>query len=471
MLKLRTFFVLSTFLSFFSSCEVDPFTIGNEWVNPNFRMIVIDTVSVKLSTVMVDSISTRNQNVILAGRYNDFNPILSSHSLTGITTAKSFFELTLPSSVDVPDEAVFDSITLEMRFNQSYFGDTTVQQHLKVYQLAEEIELGDNRVSYYNTTDFAVNPVPLAEAKFDNLPYTNSGSSTTVGTGVFPPDPVRIHLPSSLGKDLLRMFNENNDTIKDGTKFTEYFKGIVLAPGDDSKSITGFRTDTSFKVRLYYHIQEREKIDKHIDFSINTMQQFNQILSDRSNTSLSVLKGDVEEVVSSETDNFAFLQSGAPIYVKIEFPYLNGLKEIALHGAIEQAILYVKPVKFSYGYLNPTTPLPAILNLYESNLNGGEGALIVDPTTNQTQTGNLRVDNKYFMDTYYSYDITRFLSSQLGVFEGAKKHLQLVMPAAAMQGSVQRLIVGDQDLIIDFNGQQIQYNQIELKIYYTIYND
>lgn len=435
------------------SCRNDEFAIGDRWVNPNFRTFMLDTLSVELTTVRDDSIVTQNKNTILVGVYKD--------EYVGKTTAGSFIELSLPSNTDIDDDAIFDSICIETWYNKSYFGDTTKLQHLEVFQLAEEIELKGDSKNFYNTTTFKLDTILGEQKDIVVKPTFNSQYRTTGmnGESDMYSTPLRIMLKKSLGEEFLKKMKENAEEFKDNEHFVDYFKGIYIGQNNsDSRSIVGLRTDSSFRLRIYYHIDNESRVDQHIDFTINQSKQFNNIIADRSGTKLAKENFDeMNELSSFRTDNMAFMQSGDNLFIKMEFPTLNTILSLGRLVAIERAILRIRPVDAS---LSDNTPLPPALYLYASRSIDEEREIILNPSTNQPQTGNLVVDDPY-LETGYTYDITNFAASQLGA--SREGFLLLSFPELEKQNTVQRAVFGNADF------SELR-NRINLEIYYTIYN-
>ena len=451
-------------LSTFSSCGENYFTIGDSWVSRDFKVVMIDTVTIELSTVKIDSLRTQVQNTILAGRYLDVNPHISNDTITGLTTASSYLTLSIPQSFEPDHTARFDSLVIEMRFNGAYFGDTISQQNIQIYRTTRRIEFEEGHAGY-NTTVFPTESTPLGEAFFKNLPTTNTSyTSITAGNNLIPP--VRIRLPDALGLELLQKFVEKDEAVSDNDKFSKYFNALMLTPGRNSKAINGFKTDSTFRMRLYYHVQEEFKTEKYADFLLNTSLLFNNINSDRSGTPLH-FPPNTNELHSSATGRRAYIQSGDGMYAKLSFPSINNLLALGKYGSIERALLIIRPVATTYGYF---TPLPRNLYLYPEY---SSGTALTD-SYNQSMNGNLTVDYQFGENTYYSYDITSFLRSQLGAYDNYKYYLSLRLSDTDFQSTMQRVVIGDRHHLVDIDndtGAQTFYNRVELQIFYTIYND
>src|SRR5690242_17323799 len=79
------------FLSLVSvSCYRNDVQFGTISENNYTRLVYIDTVEPRLSTIVLDSFATNSPNGFLLGKYKD--PYL------GIVSAKPFFQMTIPDS-------------------------------------------------------------------------------------------------------------------------------------------------------------------------------------------------------------------------------------------------------------------------------------------------------------------------------------------------------------------------------------
>ncbi|MDR2287131.1 MAG: DUF4270 domain-containing protein [Prevotellaceae bacterium] len=470
MKKNLTIILLLLVCAFIFACSSESyFQIGTSWVDNNLKMVYIDSCKAKLSTVRIDSTPTYNQGTILVGKYNDVNTIKPDEKLTGLIKAHSYLEISAPSlSTDLENDAVFDSLVMEMRFSGFYMGDTlNHNMRLFVHQLQERIKL-DAVVGtevYYNTTSFQYDPVPLAEASFPIRPG-NTAWGMSIDGGI-PIDPVRVRLPDALGQEMFDKILNKEDEFDKSDNFLDYFKGLALVAGDEVETIVAFNADTTFKINLYYHVEEIFKTDKVITFSINTANQFNNITSDRTGTNLlaEAFKDNENEIDSYMTGNQSFIAAGDGLYTKIEFPNLHDILLTSTYGIIERATLEVRPV---YGTYQEYTTLPSSLVIYASSLSG-EAQSLTD-SQGQTQTGNLVIDPQFWDNTFYSFDVTAFVQDQISAPESQKMALTLKFSDNEMKNSTQRLVIGNSDHLIEI-GNIVYYNRIKLHLYYNMYNE
>jgi hypothetical protein len=443
------------------------FSIGTDWVDTNLKLVYIDSCRAKLSTVRIDSTPTYSQGTILAGKYEDVNTI-TGEKLTGTIKSTSYIEISNPAvSTNLENNAVFDSLVIEMKFNGFYMGDTlNNDMHLFIHQLNERMKL-DVVVGtevFYNTTSFRYNPEPLAEATFPIRP-SDSIANKTIAGGIAV-KPVRIKLPDWLGQEMFDKIATKADEFDSNEKFLDYFKGLVFIAGDDVEAIAGFKADTSFKINMHYHVQEEFKTEKVINFSINTQKQFNNIITDRNGTNLLPNSFVDNEIESHKTGNQSFISAGDGLYAKIEFPSLQDILLLSTYGIVERATLEIRPV---YGTYQEYTSIPPSLSISATNISGEAESSLTD-SQGQGQSGNLIVDPQFWDKTHYTFDVTAFVQNQMQAPADQKMFLTLKFPSNAMQKSTQRLVIGDNDHSINA-GNITYYNRIKLNLYYNMYNE
>ena len=96
----RTFFALGCLMLCLGlfSCYDENGTYGSDLVDSAFRNVRIDTSTVVVTSVLIDSLETSGKNVALVGRYK--------HSLWGVVSSHSFIAYERPSYGTDPDETV-----------------------------------------------------------------------------------------------------------------------------------------------------------------------------------------------------------------------------------------------------------------------------------------------------------------------------------------------------------------------------
>ncbi|MDD5149237.1 MAG: DUF4270 family protein [Flavobacterium sp.] len=440
---MRYILFLLLFITIFTSCQTDNtegnFVVGSDYLSINNKVIMIDTLTVDVSTINFDSLATSNQGRILIGNYND--PIL------GKVKSESYFKLTpdtyyisSSSSDTQTTNYVFDSIAVILRYDRYYYGDTTKTQTINIHQLTQSVKPNIDDTNFYNIS---------------SLTY----DSKSIGSKTFYPKPIgkdsiNIQIDPDFGKKLFDKLNNNE--ITNSNEFDDYFKGLVIKPStDNSANLIGYTTKSV--LRLYYKISNTDsKYSLIKDFSISDItKQFNTISLDRTGTILQNLPDSRNKLASELTDNNAYIQSGTGLACRIDFPFIKQLKYISEKGFIVDAELVIKPNKNSISTLYP---LKDSLQVYEcDNLNRISKVL-----TNSDGSKNLAILNnipdEFNENIGYKINLGSFLSQEISKIYGSKSSLIFAFPNISK--GVDRIVLGN---------QKNTENKLKLKIYYISY--
>ncbi|PCI35839.1 MAG: hypothetical protein COB60_01670 [Flavobacteriaceae bacterium] len=371
-----------------TSCTTENTTypVGEGFIDHDISIKIIDTLSINSSTFLLDSLVTSSTNRILIGHIKDNN--------LGDMTSKSFLSL-MSNSYSLQSNAIFDSVALVLYNDHYYDGDTTKIQTYSVHKVSKLITPEEGSYLYNNS----------------NFPYDENA----LGTLTFTPNPTKndslyIPLNQYFGQFLFDKIQDND--IKNSNDMEDYLKGLVVIPSTAQNSqILGFTTNSQSGMRIYYTIKDDDSEDNNyqIDFSIGVSnQQFNQVLSDRSNTNFNVLKDNETNIPSSETANFIAIQGGTGLSGRLEIPYLKNLLKLSENGISLNGVIKMQPVKGSFTKQNP---LPDSLSVYIvdhknrvlDNLRD-QGGNAIYATLNQNE-------NEFNDATYYKVDISAFIET------------------------------------------------------------
>jgi hypothetical protein len=437
-------------LAFLTGCQKPNINFAQSFITGNpTNIIVIDTITPLLSTIIVDSFPTAGSGTLMIGRYQD--------TAFGLITCKTILQVGPPASLpSISNLAAYDSLSLILRPNKSFYGDTTKFQRYVVSQLGSVIQLPGIQTTFYNTSTFvpvdSLNPLGSSVAYIaPSIPYTSQ----------FNNDSLKIKLTDPLGQSLFNLLQGQSDTVKNAAAFLSYFKGLCIYPDNTSLgAVYGFRD--SIILRLYYHEPGVILTGKFVDFRINNRNfQFNNVSFNRSNTALAVLdsllennKNSVSSSVPSANTKFAsYVQAGTGVQTKIQFPYLTQIPALPDYLSVLKALLIIKPIMGSY---SPTSFLPSQLYLYQTDQNNGIGLPLAG-------NGSLVVDYTYGANTAYTYDVTNYIKGQisLGQIANSNNGLILTMPAPSYDTTLCRVIIGD---------RQNSRTNIQLKLYYASYH-
>ncbi|WP_430932765.1 DUF4270 family protein [Saccharicrinis sp. 156] len=373
------------------SCDdmsVDELKMGQEYINDESGIMLIDTFSLELSTVVIDSIQTSGRSSVLVGDYTDetFGEIIS----------EPVFRLGIPSTSNFDDDDVFDSLTICMYYNNYYLGDTTDVFNMNVMELATNWDDLD-QTTFYNITEVDVKEESLGQIEF--LPHPYKGKE------------MEQRLNDAFGQKIFDLFIEDADEILTADDFQDYFYGLVLQGNPENGTALGFAySDTSLCLKMYYHRTDLEKEELEATFSIdNASYMFNKVKADRSETRFAPLVQQKEHIRSTETNDETLVQGSSGLMTKIRFPGLNNVLQLVELDQIIKVELVLMPTDKA----EDINDLPSELMLYESNR---INSLVSYYTDNSGNTVNLvindAVDN-YESNPYYSADITDYIIENL----------------------------------------------------------
>ena len=427
------------------SCGTDAdageFVVGSDYLAVGNKVVLIDTLSVEMSTINFDSLVTSSQNRILIGNYDD--PVY------GKVKSNSYFQLSSDtyaiqssgSDTETTNYA-FDSISMILKYDKYYYGDTTRVQTFNIHRLTQKVKPNIDDKSFYNNSALSYSDESLGTISYKPRPVEK--------------DSVNIKMSAAFGAALFQKLKKRE--ITDFDTFSEYLKGLVLVPAtSNSASVIGFHVATS-KVRLYYskYQADTEETPYFIDFMIkDAAKQFNAISSDKKGTLLENLPASSSKLSSWLTNHQGFIQSGTGVACRIDFPNIKQLKRISANGAIVDAKLMLKAVNNTY---SEKYPLEDSLKIYVAdNLNRISTSLVNSAGTAVYGILNKKSD-EFNENVGYNISIGNFLQKEMLKQSDSRSSLILTLPG--LSKSVDRIVLGD---------QKHANNKIELKIYYISY--
>jgi len=405
------------------------------------NVIAIDTFSVQVSSVFLDSFPTSGTKAQLLGKYID--------PFFGTITSQSYTDIGAPVNPPIiTNYSIYDSIVLIMRIDRTFYGDTSNVQGFLVSQLTQTMNFPANQRAFYNNSSIPYDPTVLGSAYVKIRPVAGVTSQLRG-------DSIIMTMPNSMGEALFGLLYRQPDTLTNASQFREYFKGLTVYPDTNYPGATyGFK-DT-LTLRIYYHEPGVVAVYKTVDFTtVNQYSQFNEITADRTGTPLASISQTNPQLQSTATGNQAFLQPITSIYTKLLFPTISDLLGYQDYLAVMKAELIIKPIAGTY---SPSYALPPAINLALTNEGNTIGTVL------PYGAGNLNIDYLYGTNTNYSYDITTYIQNALtqGATNNAKNGLILITPAALYNTTFNRTVIGNS------NSAQLS-NQISLVIYYASY--
>jgi hypothetical protein len=396
--------------------DLNSFAIGENFISTQSSITLVDTFTIKLSTVLIDSIPTSGPANLLLGEY--FDDYLGKSGSTGC------FQIDLPVSKDVGKTTVFDSLTLILKMAGINYGDTLQPFTFGVHRITEDIKLTDDYYMYNNST-----------VKYDE---------TAIGTITFLPKPtltdsINIRLDDSLGLELLTMMRDNSDEVSTSEKFIKFFKGIALVGATGNNCVIGFAaSDSSINMVLHTHTILEEKVELRYKFPIATSGiYYNHFYFDRTGTPVNQLKTQKEEIKSADSNDKSYIQAGSGIVARVDFPGLGKIMEIQKRFNLFKAEIVFKPYPLS----NMQVPFPTGLSFYTCDKYNRIISQLLDTEGDAIQA-DYNFDKVYNEQNYYTLDITSYIKEELSdSYFNDENGLIINFPDNTATGSLERLVL------------------------------
>jgi len=439
---------------YFSSCNKDgQISLNNN--NDDLNVESADSTTVRTATYQLDPLPSNGTGIILVGRMDD--------AVTGNLGVSSYFRIgnAAISSVSLPDDAIFDSLSLALPYQGYYYGDTTLTQQISLHRLTQEIKLIDQSSAWEE------DEIPVfasGSALFTN--NTFSYDTNPLGMVAFKPKPksttdtVFIRMDQSFGKELWDKINNADGQVTNQEEFLNYIKGFVLVPTAKASNVIAFHTD-SLLMNIYYSYTRttdgkgvQAKLQMKID---DNAYQFNNIQIDRSQRLLSSLKANKKgELPASETDQQVVLQGLSGLVSKIQFPYLYEFVN-RNDVIINKAELIIETPQSSYVPYSP----PSTLNIMLADQHGVPKSLLTSSyDASTTQVAYLANDlTGGTANGKYTLNLTEYVSNYRGADEDKESALYLSVPISDLLTKTDRLLMGKGD----------GTSAIKLRILYTKY--
>lgn len=423
-------------LLLFSACDKNGFSYEDVADGGNVQYTILDTLTIQMRTVQLDSIATSATGTALIGSYTD--------PYFGKASAATYFRLALPPVREVATKAVYDSIELIMKPTGSYYGDTLPQQRFSIYQLTQKLVLPENYTALFSHQTFAASSIPLADVTIPVRP--NNGDS------------IHFRLNDTKGRELFDLLKNKAQEVSSDDFFTEYFKGMTVRGGINNSAVLSFQArDSALFIRLHYHVTTTDIEERFFDFQMTASElQYNAITSDKSGTPLEHLAAGASGLPSSATGNRLFVQSITRTVTRMDFTSVPSLPELSKYGRIMRAELILRPVAGTYRDFK----LPPALTLCPAD---NKNYVVPGDTLSSSagyQYGTLFTDYLNPENTRYTYDVTDYCRSLIGTDSYSYRGLLVIPTTGDYETKFNRLIMGD--------GKNAE-SKAQLRIYYLLY--
>jgi hypothetical protein len=354
-----------------ASCSTSPANIGIGLpsVDASTGAYLIDTLTLRASTVLRDSVVTSTSSSLLVGRYQD--PQLGPIKATSYTT------LSLNSAFQPLQTLIADSVVLVLPTDTYRYGDTT-----KTQTLVDVRELN----SFLSTTSFG-----FASPKL--TPMASRVSTTSLN-----PAPTPRRARKNLGTLRLRLSNAYRDRLmsdgKNGLLTTQEqldrnYPGLALLPAAaDAAALVRLNVAANggtAGVILYYHDPADVATVLSYTFGINSARHFYQVEAPQLGTPLSTLTS-LGQIDAARTGQQTYIEGLLGLQTKIEIPYLFDLRNFGQNLVITNANITAEVPATTLTNTQALAP-PAQLTVSSTNQRNQQGrTLFASPQYNPTVT-------------------------------------------------------------------------------------
>jgi hypothetical protein len=398
--KLSISFVLLAFVLW--NCKDDPNNTGMELLPGSDLKNVelsVEKESISAFTKKDVLIKTDEPNYNVFGTFND--PVF------GKTSASMAFHARLPYYPDLADSLNLDSLVLYLLYKE-FYGDTVTTQHLKVYELQEEVKIdtvgssGAGDFPYYQDVDLKALafPTPVGELAFVPKFELDSTETDTII------QELAIRLDQSLAE---KLFLADSVDMVNNEVFLEFFKGLYVEAQDLSEGGALMRVSTlsgGSNLTLFYNYYDAEEDSTMRDsliYRINSSSaRISSYTHDYSTT-------DFVSRLEDETtqDSLIYLQTLGGLRAKVMVPSLDNWKDslstsnLVINKA--QLVFHVDTVKSDYHKYE--IPSRLILRAIDGTDPDGEGYFPSDIQVSESLYGGFYNSS----DATYRFNITHHL--------------------------------------------------------------
>jgi hypothetical protein len=340
-----------------ASCTntVSDIGVGLPNANTDTGAYLIDTLTIRASTVLRDSVPSSNSAYLFVGQYTD--PLL------GKLTARSAFRLGLPSGYAPDPTAIFDSVTLVLKPDEYRYGDTTKTQALvEVHRLRSPV----------SNTQYSFTSPRLTKMDYDSVNLlnasTNGGSMAPVGRARPNIRTIRLPLSQTLGQTLLTMGQTGRLSTQDD--LDAFLPGLVITPAtnDEAAIVRLSATAADAGVNLYYHLPTDPTTVITSSFTLaGGGRHYFQVRANRNVAAINNLpRTSLQSVSSALTGERTVIEGAIGLQTRLEFPHLTDLRQFGNNLTITNAQI---TASVPTSTLTPIVPAPPSLGIYYTDAN------------------------------------------------------------------------------------------------------
>ncbi len=389
---------------------------------------LVDTLTIRASTVLRDSVVTSTSNYLLVGRYQD--PILGPIKTTSYTT------LDLGGAFQPATTLVADSAVLVLPTDTYRYGDSTQTQTLvNVRELTSFLP-----VTSFGFASPKLTPMASRLGSALNSSPTPRRARKTLGT-------LRLRLDNAYRDRLMTDGKAGRLTTQE--QLNRYYPGIALEPGaNDAAALVRLNVSgngATAGVVLYYHDPVDVSTAISHTFGINSARHFYQVEAPQLGSPLSTLTS-LQQVNAALTGQQTYLHGLLGLQTKIEIPYLLDLRNFGQNFVITNATMTAEVPATTLSNRLALSP-PTTLAVSTTDRNNHQGTAFTNATYNPTVTSRDGITQ-----AGYTWSVLAYCQN---VLNGAVPNNGMLL-ATTTPSSPERVVLG---------GPRRTLNRLQLRLY------
>ena len=455
-MKIRNFLIYSVLICAIPACDNDgdSFPIGDVFSDNQAVMGYVDTFSLKLSTIKIDSFATSGySSSMFLGYYKD--------EKVGNVLTEMYAPIIFSSTLTIPENSIYDSLVICFKPSGVWVGDTVTPKFLNISRVLQKIEphYDAEKQKMFNHQRLQRDTTPLARVTISPNPGRKLVSTA--------------RMSDELGNEWFKMLLESNDVMSNTEYFLDYFKGLAIVP--DVTDFTwglGFTTNgmiprsnqiedaTQFEIRLYYRRPSDGEDDSYLTFvlanDIVNQYKYTYLNNDRTGTPFEKLKKYDDKVYSSESGSVSYVQTGSGLALRIDMPTLNNLHSVAEYMNVIDARLIIKPKENSFD--DDVYKLPSTLYVGLTDESNKTVSYLSDMNGNAVSSQIYYTNNE--KTPFYSFQLIGFVRSRIMSPSEDYNSIVILPSEEEIATSFKRLVVDD----------YTNYGEnVQLQVYYLTY--
>lgn len=339
---------------FFFSCEDENTLLGFKNPVPKFNVSFVE-IPLTSNSLLIDGIVTDSKGSLsatnpgavgnlLIGQYQDAE--------LGNIKAESFLQVYPAGATQIPADAIFDSVTLSIRYNfYSYGFSGQATEKFTIHELYDSLPR-DLTVRYkFDQPAPAYNGTPMATAgvtvRADSLLKQFNTPSTQQDTLV-----TRARLSDDFGRKIFRLSQEysflSGSSLSANVQYREFLnqvRGLAFIPSE-SNGILGIRILNNLSaVTVHYRTLESGAVKDTLSRSYGfNLPSFTRLEADRAGTALANAVPYQNISVAPESGR-RYIQNGSPVITKVDLANFYAFADTVGNVLINEASLVIDGVE------------------------------------------------------------------------------------------------------------------------------